>query len=98
MLATDPSEAVHSELILPTTDRYFDRIYHKKIGGALAYEILTFNSNFWQCNEQERVFYINFLLDKDEFYTKNTNISFFDYFICCPKKNYLIKSYCINIH
>ena len=43
MLATDPSEAVHSELVLPTIARYFDVAHLRHLGGGLPYELLTFN-------------------------------------------------------
>src|SRR5262245_24596989 len=37
MLVTDPSEAVHSELIEITMGRYFDIRYRRTLGGAIAY-------------------------------------------------------------
>ncbi len=47
MLATDPSEAVHSDLVLPTMRRYFDLVHLRHLGGGLAYELLTFNDSFF---------------------------------------------------
>ena len=44
MLATDPSEAQHSELIMPTLRRYFYVSLYKPLCGALAYPVLTHNS------------------------------------------------------
>jgi SAM-dependent methyltransferase len=43
MLATDPSEAVHSELFLATQDRYFTTVADRRIGGWLAYLLITEN-------------------------------------------------------
>ena len=43
MVATDPSEAVHSELTLETFRRYFTVEEFAPVGGALAYPLLTFN-------------------------------------------------------
>jgi SAM-dependent methyltransferase len=43
MLATDPTEAIHSELILQTMRRYFSVAYFRAIGGAIGYPLLTFN-------------------------------------------------------
>ena len=41
MMVGDPTEAVHSELILPTMERYF-RIEHRHdLGGGVAYLLLT---------------------------------------------------------
>ena len=43
MLVGDPTEAVHSELIVPTIERYF-RIEHRaRLGGGIAYLLLTHN-------------------------------------------------------
>jgi SAM-dependent methyltransferase len=54
MLVTDPSEAVHSELILPTYDRYFTRDTFRSAGGALAYPLLTFNDGLGRVSEELR--------------------------------------------
>lgn len=43
MLHDDPSEAVHSELLLETSARYFTTECFRPIGGAIAYPILTHN-------------------------------------------------------
>jgi SAM-dependent methyltransferase len=43
MLATDPSEAIHSEMIAATYERYFTLDTYRAAGGALAYPLLTFN-------------------------------------------------------
>jgi SAM-dependent methyltransferase len=43
MLATDPTEAIHSELILATFERYFREVDRRLVGGALAYPLLTHN-------------------------------------------------------
>ena len=45
MLATDPSEAVHSELLVTVLHRYFEPVWQRSINGALAYELLTHNEN-----------------------------------------------------
>merc|ERR1711998_676124 len=43
MLASDPSEAQHSELIMETIRRYFFIIVNNAVGGAIAYPLLTHN-------------------------------------------------------
>ncbi len=53
MLATDPSEAVHSELILPTMRHYFDITLFKPIGGALAYPLLTHNARLQKAPKRD---------------------------------------------
>lgn len=44
MLHDDPSEAVHSELIRETFDRYFTVEEYRPLGGAIAYTLLTHNA------------------------------------------------------
>jgi SAM-dependent methyltransferase len=85
MLVTDPSEAVHSELILETIAKYFNLTYHKKLGGVLIYELLNFNDKFWTLEDDYTKKWINFLLESDESYTIKTGRSYFDFFICQPK-------------
>lgn len=88
MLFQDPTEAIHSELFLETHSRYFDIIYHKKIGGALAYPLITFNQNLISADEDVRNQQIEFLIKADEAYlNKNPESSFFDFIISKPKKN-----------
>jgi SAM-dependent methyltransferase len=43
MLAGDPTEAVHSELIVPTIERYFRIEHHARLGGGVGYLLLTHN-------------------------------------------------------
>ena len=43
MLKVDPSEAVHSELIVTTVNRYFLPLWNRSLNGPLAYELLTHN-------------------------------------------------------
>jgi len=47
MLATDPTEAIHSELIFSTFDRYFTLDEEIPLGGALAYPLLTHNAGIF---------------------------------------------------
>ncbi len=44
MLAVDPTEAIHSELILRTLDRYFDADMLVPVGGPIAYQLLFGNA------------------------------------------------------
>jgi SAM-dependent methyltransferase len=43
MVATDPTEAIHSELQIETLDRYFHLAEFTPLGGAIAYQILFEN-------------------------------------------------------
>jgi hypothetical protein len=43
ILHNDPTEAIHSDLILPVMGRYFDIVERHDTGGGIAYELLTHN-------------------------------------------------------
>jgi SAM-dependent methyltransferase len=66
MLATDPTEAVHSELILETLHRYFESEVVRPLGGAIAYPILTHNPNVHALSESARREFLPQLLALDE--------------------------------
>jgi SAM-dependent methyltransferase len=91
MLATDPTEAVHSELILHMTDRYFRIEELVPLGGAIAYPLLTHNSQIFglhDLNERER--WGQYLLDRDEEYlSEHPESSLFAYFTAQPDKHVL---------
>ena len=54
MLVGDPTEAVHSELIVPTIERYFRIEHHARLGGGVAYLLLTHNDAI-QARSQDEV-------------------------------------------
>ncbi|MEP6746306.1 MAG: class I SAM-dependent methyltransferase [Bacteroidota bacterium] len=90
MLATDPTEAIHSELIIEYTNRYFEMEEHKRAGGALAYPILTFNKQMQQAIPELQERWIRHILIRDVTYTeKFPASSMFDYFIGKPNKSVL---------
>ena len=90
MLVTDPTEAIHSELVIETMNRYFYIEHHSKIGGALAYLLLTFNDNFFKASESDREKWIYFILEEDSKYLLNHPLSsMFDFLIARPKKEIL---------
>ena len=39
----EPSEAIHSDLLLPSISKYFDIVYQKSLNGGVAYQILHNN-------------------------------------------------------
>ena len=49
MLQVDPTEAIHSELIVETLHRYFHVQRFGALGGAIAYPILTHNERLFTC-------------------------------------------------
>ena len=88
MLATDPTEAIHSELIVETLNRYFESIHDRALGGAVGYPLLTFNSGI-HSRDPERVFdAVATILEADAAFTdldprENT---LFAYIIARPNK------------
>ena len=90
MLQVDPTEAIHSELILETVKRYFDIFERHDTGGGIAYEVLTHNQNLQGIPSKELDPYIDWLLDMDRKYTEEKRVPpLFSYFIARPKKEVL---------
>lgn len=90
MLVTDPTEAIHSELIVETMNRFFHVDHHRKIGGALAYLLLTFNDNIFKAGEVEREKWVQFILEEDgKYLSQNPLSSMFDFLVARPNKEIL---------
>jgi SAM-dependent methyltransferase len=99
MLATDPTEAIHSELILEYTARYFNIEDHKRVGGALAYPLLTFNKGMQGATPETQAEWIRYVLARDwEFTEEYPDSSMFDYFIGKPKKAVLNDSALMELY
>lgn len=97
MLSMDPTEAIHSELILEYTGRYFNIEDHKRVGGALAYPLLTFNKGMQNAEPETQAEWLKYVMDKDWSFTeKYPNTSMFDYFIGTPNKAILRDSLLMN--
>jgi SAM-dependent methyltransferase len=52
---TDPTEAIHSELILATMDRYFLTEHFRRLGGPIAYLLLTHNQALFDAPNQSEM-------------------------------------------
>ena len=88
MLATDPSEAVHSELLLEVTKRYFDFSHLRPVGGTVAYEVITHNPAFFASGKpaQDTTHFVGELLRLDEqVVLTDPSSSLFWYGIATPK-------------
>ncbi len=88
----DPSEAVHSELIVETLRRYFHVAEIVPLGGALAYPVLTHNANLFAATVDpgEREHWGQFVLDRDaEYLTDNPQSTLFAYFSARPNRDVL---------
>jgi SAM-dependent methyltransferase len=65
MLVTDPTEAVHSELVDETMDRYFTHTHRRRLGGPIAYHLLTHNERLYNAPTDERDDLIDIVLSAD---------------------------------
>jgi SAM-dependent methyltransferase len=93
MLADDPTEAVHSELIVEHLDRYFDREHFAELGGALAYPILTHNERLFEQmadHPSEAEIAVERVLEADLSYVlEHPGSSLFTYGVFSPRKHVL---------
>jgi SAM-dependent methyltransferase len=94
MLQVDPTEAIHSELIVETFRRYFIEHEFTPLGGALAYPLLTHNHAMFRAEDNEvRARSIAGILEADdEFLRDHPDSSLFAYFAGTPDKSVLERS------
>jgi len=91
MLVADPTEAIHSELILETFHRYFSEGQFTALGGAIAYPLLTHNVRMFEATDDaEREKWITRIMEADDdFLTRHPESTLFAYFAGQPKKSAL---------
>jgi SAM-dependent methyltransferase len=87
MLATDPTEAIHAELILETFQRYFTEVERRPAGGALAYLLLTHNHALFAADPAVRDRWVQRILDADGAHlAAHPEATLFAYFAGQPRK------------
>ena len=85
--ASDPTEGIHSELIVEVMARYFDSHTFQAIGGALAYDILNFNDTVHQASPEERAQVLETILAADEAFADSpSGRPMFAFFYGTPRK------------
>ncbi len=91
MLADDPSEAVHSELILPVMRRYFTLVHEHALGGVPGYLLLTHNPRLLDGGDDPRVDdAVRRILSVDELLVEqDPSSTLFAYVIAHPKARVL---------
>jgi SAM-dependent methyltransferase len=90
MLATDPTEAIHSELIVEVLHRYFRVDWFAPLGGALAYPLLCFNDGIHDAPPAERDPWIERVVAADDAYTEaHPETTLFAFAIARPDKSAL---------
>lgn len=82
----EPTEAIHSDLIRPIFGQFFDITYERNLNGGIAYQILWNNIDEFRKNNKEAVDALEFLLNKDQEYTKSGKVPvLFWYGVGTPK-------------
>jgi len=87
MLSVDPTEAIHSELIMNTTKHYFTILERHDTGGGIAYEILSHNQNLLKLDKNSQDEVLNYVINKDRDLTRKRKVpALFSYFVARPEK------------
>lgn len=88
MLATDPTEAIHAELIMPVLRRYFDVEHFRALGGGVAYPVLTFNQGIFAKPQEEVAPLVRQVIAADEAWTDEDpeGRTLFAYVVATPRK------------
>lgn len=90
MLAGDPTEAVHSELIVPTIERYFHVEHRRDVGGGVAYLLLTHNTTLHALSPDESAAHVRTVMAADaELTAADPNTTLFSYIVARPDKSVL---------
>ena len=94
MLHDDPTEAIHSELIVETLLRYFEVEQFTPLGGAVAYPLLTHNQRLFAIDDlAERTRWAEMILAADDaFLRDHPDSSLFAYVAARPNKAALSSS------
>ena len=62
----EPTEAIHSDLVISKFKKYFDVVYERNMNGGIAYQILWNNiEEFKNSNDPEAVKWLNYLIEQD---------------------------------
>ena len=84
----EPTEAIHSDLVKPSFEKYFDTVYERNMNGGIAYQILHNNiENFQDPKDDEAIKYLDYLLEQDFILSKSEKVPIlFWYCVGKPKK------------
>jgi len=82
----EPSEAIHSDLVIPTFHKYFESIFERNMNGGIAYQILWNNIVEFEKNDPDSSYWLEYLLEKDLELSSNQQVSIlFWYAVGKPK-------------
>ena len=86
MVEGDPTEAIHSELILPTMERYFDLDHRRDLGGGVGYLLLTHNDALHALPPAQAEPHVRAVMEADAALTAaEPSTSLFAYVIARPR-------------
>ena len=89
-IADDPTEAIHSELILETFQRYFSVDERADVGGALAYPLLVGQQALLLAPPEQRRRWLDRIMEADELWLKDhPGSTLFAFFAGRPRKDVL---------
>jgi SAM-dependent methyltransferase len=90
MLYTDPTEAIHSDLVVETLGRYFDIFERHDTAGGVAYELLTHNPRLKTLPAETADRLVDRVLKADRDLTRRGEVpTMFSYFLARPRKETL---------
>ncbi len=99
MLATDPTEAIHSELIMEMFERFFIPVERKDLNGGIAYQILHNNHELLTLDLPAAHAYLQSLLEQDELYSLNKLVpTLFSFFVGRPRKSVLENTTALSLY
>ena len=70
----EPTEAIHSDLVRPMFEKYFDIIYERDMNGGIAYQILWNNIENFCDDDPEALKWLDYLLKKDFEFSENGKV------------------------
>jgi SAM-dependent methyltransferase len=89
----DPSEAVHSDILIQSITRFFDILYEREINGGIAYPILWNNIDEFKKMDNNAQKIVELLINEDKKITQNKKIpSLFWYSVVTPKSHNMISN------
>ena len=71
----EPTEAIHSDLVIPAFKKYFETVFERNMNGGIAYQILWNNiEHFKNYDNPEVKKWLEFILTKDDELTKQGKV------------------------
>lgn len=86
----EPTEAIHSDLVIPSFKKYFETVFERYMNGGIAYQILWNNiSEFENKDDPYAKKWLEYLITKDEEYSKLGKVPILFWYCVGKPKKYL---------